>query len=77
MHYPMVLAAAVKFYHGNQQDDNGIYLTARGIFPDEKTETIDLETVVLRENIYQNSQVFLLYLRRYYDCKGQFCVGAV
>jgi len=22
------------------------YLTARGIFPDEKTETIDLETVV-------------------------------
>jgi len=46
MHYPMVLAAAVKFYHGDQQDDNGIYLTARGIFPDKKTETIDLETVV-------------------------------
>ena len=36
MHYPMVLAAAVKFYHGDQQDDNGIYLTARGIFPDKK-----------------------------------------
>ena len=36
MHYPMVLAAAVKFDHGDQQDDNGKYPTSGGIFPDKK-----------------------------------------
>ena len=30
MHYPMVLAAAVKFDHGDQQDDNGKYPTSSG-----------------------------------------------
>jgi hypothetical protein len=32
MHYPMVLAAAIKFDHCNQQDDNGIYPTLFGIW---------------------------------------------
>ena len=46
MAYPMVLAAAVKFYHGDQQDDNGIFPSSFGIYPEKKSETIDLETVV-------------------------------
>ena len=46
MAYPMVLAAAVKFYHVDQQDDNGIFPSSFGIYPEKKSETIDLETVV-------------------------------
>ena len=33
MHYLMVLAAAVNFYHGDQQDDNGIFPSLLRIFP--------------------------------------------
>jgi hypothetical protein len=33
MVYPMVLAAAVKFYHGDQQDNKGIFPSLFGIFP--------------------------------------------
>ena len=33
MDYPMVVAAAVKFYHGDQQDDKGIFPSSFGIFP--------------------------------------------
>jgi hypothetical protein len=47
MVYPMVLAAAVKFYHGDQQGNKGIFPSLFGIFPSKKSETIDLETVVL------------------------------
>ena len=46
MHYRMVLAAAVKFDHGDQQDDNGKYPTSSGIYPEKNSETIDrLETI--------------------------------
>jgi hypothetical protein len=46
MVYLMVLAVAVKFYHGDQQDDKGIFPSLFGIYPEKKSETIDLETVV-------------------------------
>jgi hypothetical protein len=47
MVYPMVLAAAVKFYHGHQQDNKGISLFVWDI-SGKKSETIVLETVVSR-----------------------------
>jgi hypothetical protein len=33
MDYPMVVAAAVKFYQCDQQDDKGIFPSSFGIFP--------------------------------------------
>jgi len=53
MHYPMVLAAAVKFDHGDQQDDMGYISRQEGYFPTKKPETIDLETVVPNHTEYQ------------------------
>jgi hypothetical protein len=34
---------AVKLYHGDHQDETGVFPTASGIFPDKKQETIDLD----------------------------------
>jgi hypothetical protein len=52
MVYPIVLAAAVKFYHGDQQDDKEIFPSSFGIYPEKKSETIDLETVVISNHIH-------------------------
>jgi hypothetical protein len=46
MVYSMVSTAAVKFYHGDQQDDKGIFPSLFGIFPSKKSKKIVLETVV-------------------------------
>ena len=46
MVFPPVCHTAVKLHHGDHQDEMGIFPTHSGIFPDKKTETIDLETVV-------------------------------
>jgi hypothetical protein len=35
MVYPMVQAAAVKFYHSDQQDDEGIFPSLFGIYPEK------------------------------------------
>jgi hypothetical protein len=50
MVYPMVSTAAVKFYHGDQKDDKGIFPSSFGIFPSKKSKKIVLETVVLHPN---------------------------
>jgi hypothetical protein len=47
MVFPPVCHTAVKLHHGDHQDEMGIFPTHSGIFPDKKTETIDLETVVV------------------------------
>ena len=47
MIFPPVCYTAVKLYHGDHQDETGIFPTGQGYFPTKKPETIDLETVVL------------------------------
>ncbi len=51
MVYPMILTAAVKFYHGDQQDDNGFSLFVWDISR-KKIGDIVLEIVV--ENIFSS-----------------------
>ena len=51
MVYPMILTAAVKFYHGDQQDDNGYFPLRLGYIP-KKIGDIVLEIVV--ENIFSS-----------------------
>jgi hypothetical protein len=46
MVYPMVSTAAVKFYHGDQKDDKGIFPSSFGIFHSKKSKKIVLENVV-------------------------------
>ncbi len=52
MVFPPVCHTAVKLYHGDRQDETGIFPHSVGYFPTKKPETIDLETVVsvLEEN---------------------------
>ena len=55
MHYPMVLAAAVKFDHGDQQDNNGKISHFKWDNSVKKLDTIDLETVVeVRLEVFHN-----------------------
>ena len=50
--FPPVCHTAVKLYHGDHQDETGVFPTASGIFPDKKQETIDLETVVCHTKVF-------------------------